>query len=272
MFSLKAPEARAVDRQPVDIVAVVDRSGSMQGEAMAQLKRTLRLLVENGLSSDDKLSIVAFDNQVTTPLPLTQQTVAGREAALAAISKLEVGGQTNLSGGLLHGIDVLLSGCPDGGARTRAVLLLTDGHANQGICDGQGILAAVQGVLQGRSLTLFTFGLGSSHDEDLLRALAEPHNGLFYFLGTADSIPPAFADCLGGLISVVAQNATLRLKVQDGATLSHVFGKYHVDRVSGHHADVALGDVYGEDAMDVMASLELPALAAEVDAVAAGAL
>ena len=53
----------------LDVVAVVDRSGSMQGSKMEQLKATLRVLVEKGLSSRDRLGLVTFDSTVDTPLP-----------------------------------------------------------------------------------------------------------------------------------------------------------------------------------------------------------
>jgi Mg-chelatase subunit ChlD len=75
MVSLVAP-ALTVDRLPVDVVAVVDCSGSMHGDKMEQMKATMRLLVQS-LTSSDKLSIVAFDSDVRTPLALTAQNASG---------------------------------------------------------------------------------------------------------------------------------------------------------------------------------------------------
>ena len=257
MVSLVAP-ALTVDRLPVDVVAMVDCSGSMHGDKMEQMKMTMRLLVQS-LACSDKLSIVAFDSDVTTPLALTAQNASGKEAALSAVSKLSAGSLTNLSGGLLRGLDELLSMDSEASARTRALLLLTDGHANVGVQDPAGILAAIQGVTQGRSITLFTFGIGCDHNEDLLRALAEPNNGLFYFIQKSDDIPSAFADCLGGLVSVVAQNAKLTLEpVAAAAALSKVHGSYRIDHTKEGRAEVYLGDVYGEDNKDVLLTLELP--------------
>lgn len=57
----------------------------------------------------------------------------------------------------------------------------------------------------GRHVSVFTFGYGGEHDADLLRAVGEAGNGLFYYIDNADSIPESFCDCLGGLLSVAAQ-------------------------------------------------------------------
>ena len=52
---------------------------------------------------------------------------------------------------------------------------------------------------------MFTFGYGAEHDADLLRAVADAGNGLFYYVDNTDSIPESYCDCLGGLLSVAAQ-------------------------------------------------------------------
>ena len=57
----------------------------------------------------------------------------------------------------------------------------------------------------GRQACVFTFGFGAEHDGDLLHAVAEAGNGLFYYIDNSDSIPESFGDCLGGLLSVAAQ-------------------------------------------------------------------
>lgn len=57
----------------------------------------------------------------------------------------------------------------------------------------------------GRQACVFTFGYGSEHDADLLHAVADAGNGLFYYIENQDNIPDSFCDCLGGLLSVAAQ-------------------------------------------------------------------
>ena len=53
MLSMIAPASEAAARQPLEVIAVVDRSGSMRGEKMDRMRSTLSFLVEKGLQSDD---------------------------------------------------------------------------------------------------------------------------------------------------------------------------------------------------------------------------
>ena len=130
--------------------------------------------------------------------------------------------------------------------------------ANAGIQDTPGIRRV--GVIAGRSCSLFTFGFGSDHGEECLRALAESTSGLYHFIEKSEDIPTAFADCLGGLVSVVAQNATLVLEGSDAATVA-VHGSYKTEAdAATKRTTVSLGDLYSEDEKDVLIALELPAL------------
>lgn len=271
-----APEDSA--RLPLEIVAVVDRSGSMRGEKMDMMKATLQFLVSKGLQSNDSFGLVTFESAVETPLEMTTMDAAGKRKAGEVIADLHVAGQTNLSGGLLRGIDMQQNGGGGGGGAsrsntTRAVLLFTDGMANQGITEPQRILDAAQGAMAASPMTVFTFGFGRDHNEDLLRSLAEMPGaapGLYYFLQTRESIPQAFADCLGGLVSVVAQNAQLRLKAcgnGDGrVSLGRALGSYKAEVDANGELVIALGDMYAEDERDVLFELSLSALTAPADA------
>ena len=85
--------------------------------------------------------------------------------------------------------------------------------------------------------------------------------GLYYFIEKSEDIPTAFADCLGGLVSVVAQNATLVLEGSDAATVAKVHGSYKTEAdAATKRTTVSLGDLYSEDEKDVLIALELPAL------------
>ena len=64
LVSIIAPEAPDSARQPLEVVVVADRSGSMAGEKMNKMKTTLKFLVEKGLQSGDTLGLVAFDNSL----------------------------------------------------------------------------------------------------------------------------------------------------------------------------------------------------------------
>jgi len=264
MVSMVAPEAEAAERLPLEVVAVVDRSGSMSGAKMKTMKDTLMFLVQKGLMACDSFALVTFDDKVAVPLGMVKMGGGGKQLALDAVSALSPGATTNLSGGLLQGIDLLRSHAAPASGSTRAILLFTDGICNNGITEPSKILEAARGAMQGSATpsTLFTFGFGEDHQEDLLRSLAESTNGLYYFIETTESIPLAFADCLGGLVSVVAQNATLVLEAAPGAAaIGEVHGRYGVQAdASRCRVEICIGDVYAEDEKDVLFALSLPPL------------
>jgi len=284
MLSLKAPPAPddSWKRPPMDLVACIDRSGSMRGEKMKLMKQTLDLLVRRtGLTAEDRLALVTFDSNVRCDMSLVPMSNAGRTQAEGVVRGLQPGSTTNLSGGALKAIDVLDESAGGGSRkgdkakdepkRTRAVMLFTDGLANEGIRDTTQLVAAVNGALAAASaklggpISLFTFGFGADHNEDCLRGLAAGSGaaGLYYYVESADTIPTAFADCLGGLTSVVAQNASLSLSPAPGVSVSRVLGSSYSRDAEGA---VVLGDLFADDAKDVLIELSLPALPAPISA------
>lgn len=104
-------------------------------------------------------------------------------------------------------------------------LLFTDGIANEGHLTTTRILRPVHKVLrQLKSQTsIFTFGYGSLHDPDMMSAVAKAGEGMYYHINTATEIPLAFADCLGGLLSVVAKNIVLGIEPAPGVVVERVY-------------------------------------------------
>lgn len=267
LVSLAASAHAPAARLPLEVVAVVDRSGSMHGAKMRTMIQTLSFLVTKGLLPGDSLAIVDFHDTVETRLALTKMDQAGKAKALDRIGELSPGRTTNLSGGLLQGIDLLVRS-PPARSSTRAILLFTDGLANAGICDGPGLVAAAQGAMGDAPATIFTFGFGADHNEDMLRSLASVTTGLYYFIRTVEAIPQAFADCLGGLVAVVAQNCTLSLTAAPGVELSGLKTSYKTSATADGGVEVSLGDIYAEEEKDLVVQLALPALPGPVGAAA----
>lgn len=130
LVSMKAPESAPAERQPLELVAVVDRSGSMSGSKMSYMKDALGFLVSHGLQKEDRFALVTFDNEVDVCLPFMAMDTSNKKTALESVQALTTGGSTNLSGGLLQGIDILRqSGGPPNS--NKAILLFTDGMANR---------------------------------------------------------------------------------------------------------------------------------------------
>jgi len=278
MASIAAPKAVATgdseqQRPPLDLIAVVDRSGSMSGPKIELMRRTLESLVTRaGLKGSDRFGLVTFDHAVAEEIPLQSMDQTGRTRAQGVISNLRPGGATNLSGGLLKSVEMLGRAPATEEARTRAIMLFTDGLANNGIIHTAPLIEALTGAFTTSATTglCYTFGFGEQHNENMLKAVAEASQGQYYFITGVDDIPEAFADCLGGLVSVVAQNATLRIDApldasssSHGCTVSKVLGHYKTTSANPWTFTIELGDLYAEDSKDILLEVRLPALTSE---------
>jgi len=74
MSSIQAPYFRADNRAPIDLVCVVDESGSMSGERIDLVKQTLEFIVKN-LESNDRFGCVGYESSARRVLELTKWIV-----------------------------------------------------------------------------------------------------------------------------------------------------------------------------------------------------
>src|SRR3989338_6547486 len=141
--TLQAPEYDADERKErkgIDLVCVVDKSGSMSGSKIEMVKATLAFMVDQ-LKPSDRIALVEFDSNVTTRLHFTNMNEDGRSKAKQVVSNIRAGSCTNLSGALFEGLRII-------GQRTQpnevtSLLLFTDGLANEGITNTNEIVKKV---------------------------------------------------------------------------------------------------------------------------------
>jgi Mg-chelatase subunit ChlD len=268
-----APEEIADEkRENLDLVCVLDISSSMNGASKLDLcKNTLDFVVSQ-LSPNDRLSLVTFSNNVKTVQKLTKMNEDGKRKFRENVKKVRASGMTNLSGGLLKGVSEVMEQRDDGDApnKIQSVLLLTDGQANVGIKDKDTLVEILLQSPQQASkktkseaehsilpFSVFTFGFGSDHNVELLKAVSDCANGVYYFIDDLDKVGNAFGDCLGGLLSIVAQNTTLEIMGANGSTVSDVFTDYPNKRKADKTLVVDLGDLYAEEQRNILSSINL---------------
>ena len=249
MLELAAPPAASVQRAPLDVVVVLDRSGSMVGAPLAAVtSATAQLLRLAG--PDDRIGVVAFDGEVQLVLPLAHHEP---DAAGAAVRAIRSGGSTNLSGGWLKGLELLTS-APRAGA-LRRIVVLTDGHANAGITSPDELVQFVKSGY-GQGVTTSLVGFGEGYDEQLLAALADGGMGNDYFCAGPDQAAQVFADEFGGLASVVAQNVSVEITPTDAVAATAVLNEFPITEVP-NGLQVAMGDAYGGERRKLIAKFHL---------------
>lgn len=214
---IEAPQTETrADRAPLDIGLVIDRSGSMSGDKIRLAKKAAAGAVDV-LRQTDACALVVYDYAVDVLAPRGFVDAAQRERLRRAMTMFDARGNTDLFGGWMRGAEQVSGG---EAGRIRRVLLLTDGLANHGLIDHAEILRHVR-ELAARGVGTTTFGVGRDFDEVLLAGMADAGAGHFYYIEQAQQIPDFLSSELGELLTVTAQNVTLRLHVE-GATADNL--------------------------------------------------
>ncbi len=229
-------------RRDLNLSLVIDRSGSMAGSALFHALKAAESVVEQ-LSATDTLSVVVYDDHVKTVIP--PQPVSDQAALTQAIGNVTVGGLTNLSGGWLQGCEYVKKGLDP--QKINRVLLLTDGHANVGICEPQVLTTTAQQKAEEGIITT-TLGFAQRFNEDLLIGMARASKGNFYFIQSIDEAAEVFAIELDSLRAVVGQNLKVRVELADGVTLSEPLSLADLEENKQGQTLLSLGEIYeGED-------------------------
>ena len=201
-------QINVVERTPGDVVLVIDHTGSMgQENKMEAAKAAARLFVDL-MRPGDKIGIVPFSCRVgplepcqiaVEPPQVFPLSVIGWEASSSATSRAarefiddlvaDAEGNTSIGAGLQAGLALLDSIDPP-----RVMLLISDGKENR----LPGAHSVLQSVIENYT-TVFTVGLGSDADADLLSAIAHRTGGIYLFAFSVDDLPFIFSVILGSI-------------------------------------------------------------------------
>jgi Ca-activated chloride channel family protein len=182
-------------KKPVDLVLVIDTSGSMEGEKIASARNSLAQFIDL-LDNRDRLQVIAFSGDVITLTPLSPLGDK-RDEVKRRVSALVEGGDTRLYDASLTAYqDLEANGDPQ---HIRAVVVLSDGQDTGFRFGGHSleeVLAEIGvGVEQegGNAIKLFTIAYGDDADIDILKRLAESTGGK-QFKGNPTTINQVYAE------------------------------------------------------------------------------
>ena len=162
-----------------DVVLVLDRSGSMEGDKMAQAIDAAEFVLDN-LGPDDRFAVVDFSRYIRVfDDELHPATDAGD--GIDYVRDIHASGNTNISGALDRALEFL------DGERPSTLVFLTDGLATVGIESADGILELAERSAPERT-QVFAFGVGYDVDTLLLDALATTFNGSSHYVTPEERI------------------------------------------------------------------------------------
>jgi len=206
-------EASGGVRTPLNLGLVIDRSGSMEGPPLEYVKQACAHVVDM-LSPDDVLSIVTFEQMVDVLMP--PQRVTNKQMIKEGIAQIQAGNTTNLHEGMRVGFSQVIAGEQPG--RATRLVVLTDGDPTEGIKDFQSIVNHTAEI-KSRGVTCTFLGFGPDYNEELLAAMAKRSGGNYYYIPRPEMIPEVFRMEMEKLMTTLARNIRLNLKLSRWVTM-----------------------------------------------------
>ena len=212
VINLSAPQPNEDDKKcNVDLICVIDISGSMSGEKIYQVKESLKILISL-MDEKDRLCLILFETNAENYYHLSFLTKKNKEILEEKINQISSYGGTDILSGLKMAVDVIKSQTYNEN-RVSSILLLSDGCDNKynDVELADSFKKLTKGL--GLSFTLHTFGYGDDHDAKIMNKLANLRDGSFFYVKEYSKVAEYFVSVLGGCISVISEKLDLKLQV-----------------------------------------------------------
>ena len=226
------------DRPPLNLVFLIDTSGSMEHpDKLPLLKQSLALMLSK-LSAQDQVSIVTYAGSAGQVLEPT--SAAERDTILGALDNLSAGGNTAGQDGLQQAYAVA-EGMTEEGEVSR-VILATDGDFNVGISDPEELERYIAGKREsGTYLSVLGFGRGNL-DDAVMQSLAQNGNGQAAYIDTLSEAQKVLVDQFTGALYPIADDVKIQVEFNPGVVAEY--------RLIGYETRALNRDDFNNDAVD----------------------
>lgn len=235
LVSINPPSGK--DRQPADICAVVDISGSMGSQAKIKnsfgqdeshglslldiTKHALKTIVYC-LKPDDRFSLVSYSSNARVEYELKYMSLENKQDVLNCIDGLSTEGQTNLWDGLFKGMQELKKN--HGAGRNSGVFLLTDGCPNIEPPRGHvPMLKKYQDENSDFKFSIDTYGFGYNLKSDLLNELSMTGNGSYSFIPDSGFVGTVIEHSISNFLVNVSTNSVLSISPNKGSIINSFY-------------------------------------------------
>ena len=231
VLSLNSPDK--IEREScVDVLCVIDISGSMKGQKLSHVKLSLKSII-SFMNPKDRLCIILFNDDAKIYLDLAFMTDETKKNYLEKIEKITAKGGTNILSGLQKAIQILKddkknenNNEPMEEKRVKTIMLLSDGYDND--YDTEEIVDEIKKITKGQhlSFSLHTFGYGDDFDSKLMSKLALIRDGSFFTIEDINKIQDYFVNALGGCMSTIYNEVKINVKMlKNDFKFNKIFGQ-----------------------------------------------
>jgi Uncharacterized protein containing a von Willebrand factor type A (vWA) domain len=237
-FSLTAAELDYREAPDVNLVFLVDVSGSMDPpERLPLAKSALKILVER-LRPTDRISLVTYAGSTSVVLEATPGSE--KEKILAAIEGLGAGGSTAGAAGLQLAYEQASKGFVRGGVNR--VLLCTDGDFNVGVSGTEALKKMIEREREGGvTLSILGFGTGNYNDE-MMSAIAGVGNGNYSYIDGMEEARKVLDEEMVSTFVTVAKDAKIQMEFNPA-----VVSQY---RLIGYEKRALANEEFADDTVD----------------------
>lgn len=196
------------DRPPLNLVFLIDTSGSMeQPNKLPLLKQSFRLMLGQ-LRPEDQIAIVTYAGSAGEVLAPT--AASERSKVLNALDNLGAGGSTAGQAGLQQAYATAAAMSEEGDVNR--IILATDGDFNVGLNDPEALKDYIADKRDsGTYLSVLGFGRGNL-DDATMQALAQNGNGQAAYIDTLSEAQKVLVDQLGGALFPIADDVKIQVE------------------------------------------------------------
>lgn len=207
------------DRMPLNLAIVLDKSGSMGGQAKLENAKLGAIEMVSRLNENDVVSLVVFDSRAR--VLVHAQKARHKEHIIRKIHSVRAYGSTALYSGIELGSRQLSRyASSDNISR---IVLLSDGLANVGPQTNAEIFQLGERLI-GRGMHVSAIGLGLDFNEQLLTGLTVNSGGNYYYTNSSDDLPDIFRREIDRSVTIVARDIRIRVYADNGARMLGAIG------------------------------------------------
>lgn len=208
LVGLKAEDIKKSEREPLNLVFLIDVSGSMFSEDKLPLVQKAFTMLTETLTEDDRISIVTYAGDERVVLKGTSGE--DKDKIIDAINSLESGGSTYGEAGINRAYDLAERYFIDGG--NNRVILATDGDLNVGLSSEEELTELIEEKREsGVFLSVLGFGTGNVKD-DRMEALADHGNGNYSYIDSEMEAKKVLVEEMTGTLYTVAKDVKIQVE------------------------------------------------------------
>lgn len=239
-IGIQGEKPALADRPPLDLVFLIDTSGSMHSaNKLPLLKQSFRLLLSR-LGENDRVAIVTYAG--SSGVVLEPTAAANRAEILAALDRLEAGGSTAGQAGLQQAYSLAETMAGEDEDRIARILLATDGDFNVGISDPEELKSYIEDKRNsGTYLSVLGFGRGNYNDA-LMQALAQNGNGTASYIDTLSEAQKVLVDQVSGALFPIANDVKIQVEFNPAVVAEY--------RLIGYETRILAREDFNNDKVD----------------------